>query len=62
MIKFDTFPYSQYGMAEGTVRIVSLIASLRNPRHAIRQVPFQYRRPLQNLSTARGSLSTGGAA
>ena len=22
-IKFDTFPYSQYGMAEGTVRIVS---------------------------------------
>ena len=22
-IKFDTFPYTQYGMAEGTVRIVS---------------------------------------
>src|SRR6266403_5405130 len=22
-IKFDTFPFSQYGMAEGTVRIVS---------------------------------------
>ena len=23
VVKFDTFPYSQYGMAEGTVKIVS---------------------------------------
>ena len=35
-IKFDTFPYSQYGMAEGTVRIVSpdsftAQAEARNP-------------------------------
>src|SRR5258708_4050032 len=39
-IKFDTFPYSQYGMAEGTVRIVSpdsftAQAEARNPTSAV---------------------------
>lgn len=39
-IKFDTFPYSQYGMAEGTVRVVSpdafnAQAEARNPTSAI---------------------------
>lgn len=39
-IKFDTFPFSQYGMAEGTVRVVSpdafnSQAEARNPTSAI---------------------------
>ena len=39
-IKFDTFPYSQYGMAEGTVRIVSpdsftAQSEARNPTSAV---------------------------
>jgi HlyD family secretion protein len=39
-VKFDTFPYSQYGMAEGTVRVVSpdafnAQAEARNPTSAI---------------------------
>jgi hemolysin D len=39
-IKFDTFPYSQYGMAEGTVRIVSPDSftaqdEARNPTSAV---------------------------
>jgi hemolysin D len=39
-IKFDTFPYSQYGMAEGTVRIVSpdsftAQSEARNPTTAL---------------------------
>jgi HlyD family secretion protein len=39
-VKFDTFPYSQYGMAEGTVRIVSPDSfnpqtEARNPTSAI---------------------------
>jgi HlyD family secretion protein len=39
-IKFDTFPYSQYGMAEGTVRIVSPDsftpqAEARNPTSSV---------------------------
>lgn len=39
-IKFDTFPFSQYGMAEGTVRVVSpdafnAQAEARNPTSAI---------------------------
>jgi len=39
-IKFDTFPYSQYGMAEGTVRVVSPDAfnaqdEARNPTSAV---------------------------
>jgi len=39
-IKFDTFPYSQYGMAEGIVRVVSpdafnAQAEARNPTSAI---------------------------
>jgi hemolysin D len=39
-VKFDTFPYSQYGMAEGTVRIVSpdsfnAQTEARNPTSAI---------------------------
>lgn len=39
-IKFDTFPYSQYGMAEGTVRVVSPDAfnaqtEARNPTSAM---------------------------
>ena len=40
VIKFDTFPYSQYGMAEGTVRIVSpdsftAQSEARNPTSAV---------------------------
>jgi hemolysin D len=40
VIKFDTFPYSQYGVAEGTVRIVSpdsftAQAEARNPTSAV---------------------------
>ena len=43
-IKFDTFPYSQYGMAEGTVRIVSPDAftaqdEARNPTSAVPVLP-----------------------
>jgi hemolysin D len=43
-IKFDTFPYSQYGMAEGTVRIVSPDAftpqsEARNPTSTVPIVP-----------------------
>ena len=39
-VKFDTFPYSQYGMAEGTVRIVSpnsfsAMEEARNPTSAV---------------------------
>ena len=39
-IKFDTFPYSQYGMAEGRVRIVSPDSftaqeEARNPTSAV---------------------------
>jgi HlyD family secretion protein len=39
-IKFDTFPYSQYGMAEGSVRIVSPDSftaqdEARNPTSAV---------------------------
>ena len=35
-IKFDTFPYTKYGMADGRVRICPApIASARNPRRAI---------------------------
>jgi hemolysin D len=39
-VKFDTFPYSQYGMAEGTVRIVSpdsftAQTEARNPTSAV---------------------------
>ena len=39
-IKFDTFPYSQYGMAEGTVRVVSPSSftaqeEARNPTSAV---------------------------
>ncbi|MGY3483161.1 hemolysin D [Bradyrhizobium sp. USDA 4011] len=39
-VKFDTFPYSQYGMAEGTVRVVSpdafnAQAEARNPTSAV---------------------------
>jgi hemolysin D len=40
IVKFDTFPYSQYGMAEGTVRIVSPNSftaqdEARNPTSAV---------------------------
>src|SRR5216683_1518827 len=43
-IKFDTFPYSQYGMARGTVRIVSPDAftaqdEARNPTSALPVLP-----------------------
>jgi HlyD family secretion protein len=43
-IKFDTFPYSQYGMAEGTVRIVSpdsftAQSEARNPTTALPVLP-----------------------
>ena len=57
-IKFDTFPYSQYGMAEGTVRIVSpdsftAQSEARNPTSAV---------PVSNddraLLSQRGSPST----
>ena len=40
VIKFDTFPYSQYGLAEGTLRIVSpdsftAQTEARNPTSAV---------------------------
>jgi hemolysin D len=43
-IKFDTFPYSQYGMAEGTVRMISPDAftpqsEARNPTSTVPMVP-----------------------
>ena len=43
-VKFDTFPYSQYGMAEGTVRIVSPDSftaqdEARNPTSALPMPP-----------------------
>ena len=43
-VKFDTFPYSQYGMAEGTVRIVSPSSfnaqdEARNPTSAVPVAP-----------------------
>ena len=43
-VKFDTFPYSQYGMARGTVRMVSPDAftaqeESRNPTSSIRVAP-----------------------
>ena len=44
MIKFDTFPYSQYGLAEGTLRIISpdsftAQAEARNPTSAVEVPP-----------------------
>lgn len=44
-VKFDTFPYSQYGMAEGKVRIVSPSSftaqdEARNPTSAVPVVPM----------------------
>ena len=44
-IKFDTFPYSQYGMADGTVRIVSPNSftaqdEARNPTSAVPVSPM----------------------
>jgi hemolysin D len=41
-IKFDTFPYSQYGMAEGTVRIVSPMSftAEEQERHPTTAVPL----------------------
>ena len=44
-VKFDTFPYSQYGMAEGTVRIVSPSSftaqdEARNPTSAVPVAPM----------------------
>jgi membrane fusion protein, hemolysin D len=43
-VKFDTFPYSQYGMAKGTVRMVSPDAftaqdEARNPTSSVRVAP-----------------------
>jgi HlyD family secretion protein len=43
-VKFDTFPYSQYGMAKGTVRMVSPDAftaqdEARNPTSSVRVSP-----------------------
>ena len=43
-VKFDTFPYSQYGMAKGTVRMVSPDAftaqdEARNPTSSVRVTP-----------------------
>src|SRR5262249_51257241 len=43
-IKFDTFPYSQYGMAEGTVKILSPSSftaqdEARNPTSAVPAAP-----------------------
>ena len=59
VIKFDTFPYSQYGMAEGTVRIVSPDSftaqeEARNPTSSA--APVAQRLP--SLSIARESLSS----
>jgi hemolysin D len=41
-IKFDTFPYSQYGMAQGTVRIVSPMSfnAQEEARHPTSKVPL----------------------
>jgi HlyD family secretion protein len=41
-IKFDTFPYSQYGMAKGTVRIVSPMSftAQEEARHPTNAVPL----------------------
>jgi hemolysin D len=44
IVKFDTFPYSQYGMAEGTVRTISPNSftaqdEARNPTSAVPMLP-----------------------
>ena len=62
-IKFDTFPYSQYGMAKGTVRIVSPNSftaqdEARNPTSAVPVPPTQRRTVLSRPHHHR----SGGAA
>ena len=48
VIKFETFPYAQYGMAEGTVRTVSPNSFTAQDEAASRRA--RCRRRLRNLS------------
>ena len=61
-IKFDTFPYSRYGMAKGTVRIIS--PDSFTPQAEARNPTSQRSRSATtpNLSTEPDRHRSGGAA
>jgi len=57
-VKFDTFPYSQYGMAEGKVRIVSpdIFTPQEEARNPTSSVPMPMSTPMQPFYRARITL------
>jgi len=57
-VKFDTFPYSRYGMAEGKVRIVSpnIFTPQEEARNPTSSVPMPMSTPIQPFYRARISL------